>query len=109
MKKYKLSDAGARGWFVGNFPEAVVKTKDFECCWAINKAGNVDTPHLHKIITEIQLITEGRMVINGEEFGPGDIYVSTPGEEYRAHYLKDTKVVALKFPSLPNDKYYIDE
>jgi hypothetical protein len=109
MKKYKLSDAGARGWFVGNFPEAVVKTQDFECCWATNKAGNVDTPHMHKIITEIQLITEGRVVINGEEFGPGDIYVSEPGEEYRAHYLEDTKVVALKFPSLPSDKYYIDE
>jgi hypothetical protein len=109
MKKYKLSEAGARGWFVGDFPEAVVRTKDFEVCWQGNPAGHVDTPHLHKIITEVQLVTAGRMVINGEEFGPGDIYVSTPGEEYRAHYLEDTKVVALKFPSLPNDKYYIDE
>jgi hypothetical protein len=107
MKKYKLSNSGARGWFVGDFPEAVVRTKNFECCWATNKAGNIDTPHLHKIITEVQLITEGRMVINGEEFGPGDIYVSEPGEEYHARYLEDTKVVALKFPSVPGDKYYV--
>jgi hypothetical protein len=47
------------------------------------------------------------MVINGEEFVPGDIYVSEPGEEYRAYYLEDTQVVAIKFPSIPDDKYYI--
>jgi len=107
MRKLKLSDAGDRGWFVGDFEKAVVRTKDFEVCWQGNSAGTVDTPHLHKIITELQLITEGRMIINGVEFGPGDIYVSEPGEEYRAHYLEDTKVVAIKFPSIPTDKYYI--
>ena len=107
MKKYQLSEAGARGWFIGDFPEAVVRTKDFEVCWQSNLAGNVDRPHIHKIITEVQLITSGRMIINGVEFGPGDIYVSEPGEEYRAQYLEDTKVVAIKFPSIPSDKYYI--
>lgn len=107
MKKFRLSEAGARGWFIGDFPEAVIRTKDFEVCWQGNEAGNVDRPHMHKIITEVQLITEGRMVINGEEFGPGDIYVSEPGEEYRAHYLEDTKVVSIKFPSIPDDKYYL--
>jgi hypothetical protein len=107
MRKYKLSESGARGWFVGDFEKAVVRTQDFEVCWQENSAGTVDTPHLHKIITELQLITEGRMIINGVEFGPGDIYISEPGEEYRAHYLEDTKVVAIKFPSVPDDKYYI--
>lgn len=107
MRKLKLSDTGDRGWFVGDFEKAAVRTKDFEVCWQGNTAGTVDTPHLHKIITELQLITEGRMIINGVEFGPGDIYVSEPGEEYRAHYLQDTKVVAIKFPSIPTDKYYI--
>ena len=107
MKKYRLSDSGARGWFIGDFPEAVVRTKDFEVCWQGNPAGTKDTPHLHKVITEVQLITKGCLVINGEEFGPGDIYVSEPGEEYRAHYLEDTQVVAIKLPSIPDDKYYL--
>ena len=107
MKKFQLKDAGDQGWFVGDFERAVVRTKDFEVCWRGNPAGATDTPHLHKVITELQLITEGRMIINGVEFGPGDIYVSDPGEEYRAHYLEDTKVVAIKFPSIPGDKYYI--
>jgi hypothetical protein len=109
MKKFRLSEAGARGWFIGDFPEAVIQTKNFEVCWQSNPAGRVDRPHMHKVITEVQLITVGRMVINGEEFGPGDIYVSEPGEEYRARYLEDTNVVAIKFPSIPGDKYYIDE
>jgi hypothetical protein len=109
MKKLRLSESGARGWFIGDFPEAVVRTKDFEVCWQANPAGRVDRPHVHKVITEVQLITAGRMLINGEEFGPGDIYVSEPGEEYRARYLEDTRVLAVKFPSIPDDKYYIDE
>ena len=107
VKKFRLSESGDRGWFIGDFDRAVVKTKDFEVCWQGNSAGAVDTPHFHKIITEVQLITKGRMVINGVEFGPGDIYVSEPGEHYHAHYLEDTHVVAIKFPSIPGDKYYI--
>jgi hypothetical protein len=107
MKKYKLSDSGARGWFIGDFPEAVIRTKDFECCWQQNKAGTKDKPHTHKIITEIQLITRGSMIINNQVFKSGDIYVSEPGEEYHAEYLEDTEVVAVKFPSIPGDKYYI--
>ena len=107
MKKLRLSDAGARGWFIGDFPEAVVRTRDFEVCWQENPGGARDRPHVHRIITEVQLITSGRMIINGVEFGPGDIYISEPGEEYHAEYLEDTKVVAVKFPSVPTDKYYI--
>jgi hypothetical protein len=107
MKKFRLSDSGARGWFVGDFPEAVVRTQDFEVCWQANLAGHVDRPHMHKVVTEVQLITSGRMIINGQEFGTGDIYVSDPGEEYHAHYLEDTQVVAIKFPSVPGDKYYV--
>ena len=107
MKKFRLADSGARGWFIGDFPEAVVRAQDFEVCWQSNPAGHQDTPHMHKIITEVQLITSGRMNINGEEFGPGDIYVSEPGEPYHAYYMEDTQVVAVKFPSIPSDKYYI--
>ena len=107
MKKLKLSESGDRGWFIGNFDRAVVKTQDFEVCWQSNVAGAQDRPHVHRVITEVQLITQGKMLINGVEFGPGDIYVSEPGEPYHAQYLEDTSVVAVKFPSMPSDKYYI--
>lgn len=107
VKKFRLNEAGARGWFIGDFPEAIIRTKDFEVCWQSNPAGVKDTSHYHKIITEVQLIIAGRMIINGEEFGPGDIYVSEPGEHYHADYVEDTQVVAVKFPSIPGDKYLL--
>ena len=107
MKKLKLGESGARGWFIGDFAGAAVRTKDFEVCWQSNPAGAKDAPHYHKVITELQLITVGRMIINGVEFVTGDIYMSEPGEHYHAEYLEDTSVIAVKFPSVPGDKYYL--
>ena len=62
MKKHKLSESGARGWFIGDFPEAVVRTKDFEVNYQVNKKGHGPS-HLHKIITEVQLVVSGKMLI----------------------------------------------
>ena len=107
MKKLKHSDTGDRGWFIGNFPNSVVQTKDFEVCWQFNAKDTLIAPHYHLIITEIQLVTDGLMEINGQEFGPGDICVLEPGEQYHARILQDTHVVAVKFPSVPEDKYYL--
>ena len=107
MKKLKLSDSGARGWFIGDFPEAVVRTKDFEVCWQTDCQDLPQADHYHMIITEIQLIVKGRMIINDVEFGPGDICVLEPGEHYRSSYLEPTDVLAVKFPSLPDDKYLL--
>jgi len=45
MKKFQLSEAGARGWFVGDFPEAIHRTKDFETCYQTNLAGTVYERH----------------------------------------------------------------
>ena len=107
MKKLKHSESGDRGWFIGNFPRAVLQSEHFECCWQANPAGKKDVPHYHLKATEIQLIVKGRMRINKEEFGVGDICVLEPGEPYYAEYLEDTEVFAVKTPSVPNDKYYI--
>jgi hypothetical protein len=107
LKKLRLSDSGARGWFVGDFPEAVVQTKDFEVCYQTNCQTYDVRDHYHKIITELQLVVRGCLVVNGEEFRPGDICLIEPGDEYCSHYLEPTDVVAVKFPSRPDDKYYI--
>jgi len=107
LKKLRLSDSGDRGWFVGDFDRAVVRTRDFEVCYQTDSQTYNVQDHYHKVITEVQLVVRGRMVINGEEFGVGDICVLEPGEEYRSYYLEPTDVVTVKFPSLPNDKYYI--
>jgi hypothetical protein len=105
MKKLKLSDSGARGWFIGDFPEAIIRTKDFEVCYQENSQDFPTTDHYHKVITEVQLVIRGCLVVNGVEYRAGDICITEPGDEYRSHYLEPTDVVAVKFPSVPNDKY----
>lgn len=106
MKKFRLEDSGARGWFIGDFPEAVYRTKDFELNWQTNARGH-GVSHYHKIITEIQLITRGRMLINGVLFETGDICYLEPGDIYQVEYLEETDTVAVKFPSAPDDKYIL--
>jgi len=107
MKKLKLSESGARGWFVGNFPEAVHRNKDYEVCFQTNPAGTIYQKHYHKIVTEIQLITRGCMVLNNEEYRTGDIVVVEPGEVVGGYYTEDTDTVAVKYPSVPDDKYLV--
>lgn len=107
MKKFRHNETGERGWFIGNFTNAVLQTENFECCWQKNPKGHKDIPHYHKIITEIQLVTKGKMIINGTEFNVGDICLLPPGEHYYAEYLEDTEVFAVKTPSVPDDKYYV--
>ena len=106
MKKHKLSESGARGWFIGDFPEAVIRTKDFEVNYQITKKGPVPS-HVHKIVTELQLVMSGRMLVNGVLFEPGDICILEPGDIGQIEILEDVATVAVKFPSVPDDKYYI--
>jgi hypothetical protein len=107
MQRFKLSESGDRGWFIGNFAKAVVKTEDFEVCFQTNKAGTSYPKHYHSIITEVQLITRGCMVLNGEEYRSGDICMIEPGDVNEATYTEDTDTVAIKFPSVPSDKYLV--
>ena len=106
MKQFKLSEAGARGWFIGNFPEAVLKTKDFEVCYQTNQRGHAKS-HIHKKITEVTLVVSGRVLTNGTVYYPGDIYILEPGDISQTEYLEETSVVTVKTPSLPKDKYYL--
>ena len=106
MKQYKLSDAGARGWFVGDFPEAVFQTKDFEVCYQTNPRGHTAS-HLHNIITEITLVTSGKLLTNGRIYTAGDIYIMEPGDISQTEYLEETSVITIKTPSIPEDKHYL--
>ena len=106
MKRYKLSDAGARGWFIGDFDNALYRTKAFEVCYQDNPRGTTPT-HYHKELTEITLVISGRCLLNGEIFTAGDIHILYPGDISQLEYLEDTQVVTIKTPSIPEDKHYL--
>ena len=106
MRSYKLSDSGARGWFIGDFPEAVFRTKDFEVFWQTNPRGHA-VSHYHKEITEITLVVSGRILTNGTIYRQGDIYIFEPGDISQTEYLEETSVLTVKTPSIPSDKYLL--
>jgi hypothetical protein len=106
MQRYKLSECGDRGWFIGDFDGAVHRTKDFEITYQKNPRGKTDS-HVHKLITEITLVISGRQLCNGEIFGAGEICVLQPGDNSQIEYLEETEVITIKTPSIPSDKYLL--
>jgi hypothetical protein len=106
MKRSSLSESGARGWFIGDFDNAVHRTKDFEVTYQKNPRSQTAS-HVHKIAYEITLVISGRQICNGEMFGPGEICVLEPGDISQIEYLEETEVVTIKTPSVPNDKHYL--
>ena len=106
MRSYKLNNTGARGWFIGDFPEAVFRTKDFEVCWQTNPPGHAIS-HYHKVITEITLVVSGRVLTNGTIYSSGDIYIFEPGDISQTEYLEETSVLTVKTPSIPSDKHLL--
>lgn len=106
MQIFSLKECGFNGWFIGDFPEAAVKTKDFEVAF-VTKARSYQASHFHKDITEVLLITRGSMLINGKIIGPGQLVVVQPGEISQIEILEETDTVAIKFPSIPGDKHLL--
>ena len=106
MKRSKLSDCGARGWFIGNFEGAVWPSKDFEICYQKNPRTQTAS-HIHKLAHEITLVISGSQLCNGQMFGPGDICILEPGDISQIEYLEETEVVTIKVPSVPSDKHYL--
>jgi hypothetical protein len=106
MRRSSLKDSGARGWFIGDFPDAVFQTKDFEVTYQKNSRSQTAS-HIHKLVHEITLVISGSQICNGEIFKAGDICVLEPGDVSQIEYLEETEVVTIKTPSIPSDKYLL--
>ena len=106
MQRYKLSECGARGWFIGDFDGAVHRTKDFEVTYQKNPRSQTAS-HIHKLVYEITLVISGCQICNGQMFAAGDICILEPGDISQIEYLEETEVVTIKTPSIPDDKHYL--
>jgi len=102
MNVYKLEDY-SRGWFIGNFDPAILKTCDFEIAVQHSLAGEIVTPHYQKTATEYSCIVTGNLLVEGKILGPGDIFVYFPMELCKVQFLTDATVVVVKTPSLGLD------
>ena len=107
MERFNLSDAGDRGWFIGAFDRAIWKTDLFEVCYQHNKKDEVSPKHFHKVARELNLITRGHVIVNGEHFRDGDVYVLEPHETSEGFYVEDTYTICVKMPGIAGDKYLV--
>lgn len=94
-----------KGWFVGDFEPSILRTSEFEVGYRTHDVGHGD-PHYHTMVTEINLITQGRMILHGRELKTGDIFVLEPWEITAPEFLEPTSIVCVKTPSI-NDKKQI--
>ena len=108
MKSFRL-DAMKGGWFVGGFEPTCLRTDAMEVACKMYKADARETPHVHRVATEITLIAVGRVMMNGKIFTAGDIILLEPGEAATFQVLEDAVTVVVKAPSVMGDKYPVRE
>lgn len=104
MLSYDLNNY-IKGWFVGNFSKSIIQTEDFEVAVKRYNAGNYENRHYHKIATELTIIIEGEVEMNGIKYIKDDIIKIEPNESTDFKCLKDTITVVIKTPSVKNDKW----
>ncbi len=107
IEKKKLSDFKG-GWFVGNFDPAIIKTEEFEVSVKEHVAGEKTEKHYHKVALEVNCVVSGEVLINGENFCAGDVFVVHPGEVVDPIFQKDCTIVCVKSPSDVNDKFVVE-
>jgi quercetin dioxygenase-like cupin family protein len=107
MNISKISDY-VRGWFIGDFSPSVLKTKDFEVGLLTHTKGEKWPAHYHKESIEYNVLVSGKMVVQGKELNSGDVFIFDKGEIADPIFLEDCKIVVVKVPSLPNDKFEVE-
>lgn len=102
----KLQDF-TRGWLVGNFHPAILKTTDFEFAVQYFEAGQKHDKHYHKVAEELTVIVYGEFDFNGQRLTAGDVVLLKPGEAAEFLCLKQGATAVVKIPSVKGDKYIL--
>jgi hypothetical protein len=103
MKIVNVNNTGARGWFIGKFPEAAIYNEDFELCYTSWPIGPIPA-HYHTSSTEAILIISGKCLIDNNIIGPGEMFILNPGDINNSNFLEPSVVLGIKFPAGANDK-----
>jgi anti-sigma factor ChrR (cupin superfamily) len=101
-------DEMVKGWFVGGFEPTAYKTDAVEVALKEYDAGAYEERHHHKLATELTLIVNGEVEMNGKRYGAGDIVIVDRNESTDFRALTPVKTVVVKVPGAANDKYMGD-
>ena len=107
MPKFDKLEDMHRGWFIGDFEPSIYRTDGFEVGVLTHPKGEEWPAHYHKEAIEINVLIEGRMKIAGRIIEPGDIFTFLPYDIAVPEFLEDCKIVCVKTPSIPTDKYVV--
>lgn len=103
MKRIRISDT-VGGWFVGNFTPVIMQTDAFEVCVKSYAPGDREPRHFQLSAIEITVIISGQAQMGNEFLEAGDVILLEPLEEFDFEAITDVTLIAVKSPSLPNDK-----
>lgn len=104
MKKFKLSNF-TKGWIIGDFEPALVRTGKFEFGIKVYRQGDKDNKHFHKVADEFTVIISGKFKVNGEICQNGEIIWFQPYDISDFECLEEGSTVIIKVPSVKGDKY----
>ena len=103
MKFYKLDKVGRDGWFIGNYPNAAIESKNVEVCYREYPASHTQ-PHYHTVCDEIILVVVGTITVGGRTLSKGDVVIIEQGEVNDIFGVTDYSVVGVKMPAGGSDK-----
>ena len=107
MKRFRLDDF-TKGWFIGEFEPALLKTSLFETAIKRYKRGDRENAHYHRVATEYTVVVAGEFKMNDLTIKAGDIVEIKPGEVVSFECLADGATAVVKTPSVKGDKYEAD-
>ena len=102
-KRYKIENF-TNGWLVGDFQPALFNSSNIEVAIKSYSAQEQEASHYQLTAHEATLVISGECILAGYHLVTGDILVIPPlfPGEFKA--LQDCTVLAIKWPSLPDDK-----
>lgn len=107
MSETRRLDEFVRGWVIGAFSPAILETTAFEVAVKYFSQDSEEAQHYQRVSTEYTIVVHGRCLIGATECGPGDIMILHPGEVAGFQGLSDGALIAIKVPSIPNDKVVV--
>ena len=103
-KKWFLNEF-VRGWFIGNFEPSIVKTEKYEVALLTHNKDEKWDFHYHQLADETNFLLEGRMLINERLVEKGSLFIIQKNQLTCPIFLENCKILCIKVPSVPSDKY----
>jgi len=109
----KILNGPMRGWICGHFypKKSIFHRKDIEICLKVLKKNMTEKEHFHLCSFEFLIVLEGEVeyYIGKKKIRltPGMFYFLEPGTtEYINKVIKKTTILAVRLPSIPNNKIF---